>query len=184
VSSEHLRHLELCAVHLEGAEQSAKRAQEMAERAAAKTRFLEEELGSAKTKLTLSESRLQQMTARASLPPQLERVAHAPALLPLPREPEQALARYKVGLRLYQQGRFTEAETELLGAVASDDQDARYHYYLGLCRLELGKSKLASESLERGAALERECKPSRVFVTLALEAATKEKLAILDRYRR
>jgi TolA-binding protein len=177
------RLLEKRATELESAQENARQARRMAGEAAVRTGLLEKELQNAKTNLSLTHAKLQETLARATPPPQIERVVHLPALIPAPRQPEQAFLRYTKGLHLYQAGRYVEAESEFLAAIAADDQDARYHYYAGLCRLELGKKEPALEGFRTGAKLEKENKPSRVFVILALEAASKERLELLRSFR-
>jgi tetratricopeptide (TPR) repeat protein len=94
-----------------------------------------------------------------------------------------AYRHYTAGLTLYQEGRYRRAEQEFQAAVDADNQDARYQYYLGLAHWSQGAHRAAAESFRRGARLERDHKPSRVFVSAALEGLPEEAQRAVSVYR-
>jgi hypothetical protein len=81
--------------------------------------------------------------------------------------PLAAEQHYTDGLAYYFARRYPEAERALAAAVADDDLDARFHYFLGLAQLLQGKD--AAAELRRGAALEGQGRPPRAAVDAALE---------------
>src|SRR5690349_17213054 len=58
------------------------------------------------------------------------------------------------GVDLYKQGKYSEAEAELRGAVAADDSNARAHRMLGLAMVEQRKFDEAAGQLNKAAELE------------------------------
>ena len=93
---------------------------------------------------------------------------------------------YGVGLHLYQERKYGEAETQFQQAIRFFDKDARYHYYLGLCQLEQGgnrKQDAAAKSLEQGGRLEANARPSTVEVNAALERIQGDRRAVINAYR-
>jgi TolA-binding protein len=166
---------------------SARDAREAADRATARAQKLESRLQVSESELRLAQTRFREMTAQREAAAQLRKVEEKPQPPspppPVVHDPLLAYQAYKHGLALYQEGRHADAEKEFLTAVRADDEDARYHYFLGLARLSQGKRDLAEESFRRGAQLERDHRPSPVFVTLALEQAPRESLSVLNGYR-
>jgi Flp pilus assembly protein TadD len=100
-----------------------------------------------------------------------------------PPDPLRAEGFYARGLRLYFQGHYEAAEQEFLQAVRFSDQDARYLYFLGLSRLNLGKLDLAREDFRAGARLEVLEKPARGAVSLSLERVQGPHRLLLNAYR-
>ena len=94
-----------------------------------------------------------------------------------------AYEHYTKGLRAYRDGNYQDAEKEFQNAVDNDQQDARYYYYLGLARWSLGKKEAAADDFRAGAKLEKENKPSQIFIQLALDRAEDEALRDLSRFR-
>jgi hypothetical protein len=93
---------------------------------------------------------------------------------------------YGIGLHLYQQRKFAEAETQFKQAVSYFDKDARYLYYLGLCQLEQGsknKRDAALYSWEQASRLEANSRPNTAEVNLALERIQGSRRVLLDGYR-
>jgi len=181
-SQEEKRAAEAQTAELKQALRSAREASQQANAAVATSNALARDLHIARAKLKAAEIKLQDMEAqrRASYPyDSLNGTAGVHA-----RQPERAYARYTNGLHLYQDGKFPEAEKEFCAAVKLDDQDARYHYFLGLVRVELNMRDQAVEGFQRGVRLEEEHMPSRVFVALALESARKDGLEVLNRFRK
>jgi hypothetical protein len=98
--------------------------------------------------------------------------------------PLLAEAAYMAGVQSYWAGRYDRAEQQFLNAIRNDGRDARYHYYLGLTRLSLQKRTAAQQDFERGAALERQGRPSRVAVNAALERIQGGTRQTVEGYRR
>jgi tetratricopeptide (TPR) repeat protein len=82
--------------------------------------------------------------------------------------PVEAEKRYAEGLNLFTAGKYAEAEKDFLAAVESDNQDARYFYFLGLSRL-LQNKRSAYEDFEQGSRLEQLNRPGTAAVSAALE---------------
>jgi hypothetical protein len=76
---------------------------------------------------------------------------------------------YADGVNFFFDGDYASAERALQDAVANNGLDARYHYFLGLARLALGKTRQAQEDFDQGAALERLGRPGSAAVSAALE---------------
>ncbi len=76
---------------------------------------------------------------------------------------------YANGVNFYFDGDYVSAERALTDAIANNNLDARYYYFLGLARLALGKTREAQEDLDQGAALERAGRPASPAVSAALE---------------
>jgi len=181
-SDEKKRAAETQAAELKKALQSAREASQKANAAVATSNALAGDLQIARARLKAAEIKLHEMETQRRAPypyDSLDGTASAHA-----RRPDQAYARYTKGLHLYHDGKFPDAEKEFTAAVKLDDQDARYHYFLGLVLVELKMREQAVEGFQRGARLEEEHMPSRVFVALALESARKEGLEVLNRFRK
>src|SRR6185437_5766848 len=73
----------------------------------------------------------------------------------VPADPINAEKHYALGQRLYWSRQYAAAEKEFLDAIRYHDQDARYMYFLGLTRLNLGKRAFAEASFRRGGMLEQ-----------------------------
>jgi TolA-binding protein len=151
--------------------------------ASARARDLEDKLKATEDKLEAVESKLEEMTARLASAHETQRTAFTPPDNPPAADAALAYQSYAKGLVSYAAGRYADAEREFLAAGNSDGEDARFHYFLGLSRLALGKPAEAAENFQRGSCLERENKPSRVFVSVALERVRSEALEILNRCR-
>jgi len=83
-------------------------------------------------------------------------------------QPFQAERHYLAGLSRYHVRDFANAEKEFIKAITNFDQDARYHYFLGLSRLQQGK-RGSTEDFEEAARLEADGRPARDAVDAALE---------------
>src|SRR5207249_12228439 len=83
-------------------------------------------------------------------------------------QPFQAERHYLAGLSRYHARDFANAEKEFAEAITNFEQDARYHYFLGLSRLQQGK-RGSPEDFEQAARLESEGRPARDAVDTALE---------------
>jgi TolA-binding protein len=94
-----------------------------------------------------------------------------------------AYRHYSAGRTLYLAGRYLRAQAEFQAAVDGDPADARYQYYLGLARWSQGAHRAAADNFRQGARLERDHKPSRVFVSAALEELPEEAVRALAVYR-
>jgi hypothetical protein len=75
---------------------------------------------------------------------------------------------YAAGLRDYFDRHYANAERELEAAIAQDNQDARFYYFLGLARLAQGKPG-ADMDFEQGIRLEQQNRPGLAAVSAALE---------------
>jgi hypothetical protein len=80
----------------------------------------------------------------------------------------QAERHYLAGLSRYYASDFANAEKEFAQAIMNFDQDARYHYFLGLARLQQGK-RGNTEDFDEAARLEAGGHPARDAVDNALE---------------
>jgi len=90
------------------------------------------------------------------------------------------------GLHDFWQGQYPAAEEQFRKTVAYFDQDARFHYYLGLaCLLQGTKAKRqqARYNFDVGARLERENRPGPVAVNASLERLQGQLRQYLDDYR-
>jgi tetratricopeptide (TPR) repeat protein len=116
-------------------------------------------------------------------PPEKKTVVLPPLKLAPVRDGKLAFERYEKGLISYRLANYADAEKEFLAAVEADDQDARYQYYAGLTCWARGKREDALSYFRKGARLERENKPSQVFVKVALESADGEALKEVNRVR-
>lgn len=85
------------------------------------------------------------------------------------QNPLAAEAHYAVGLRLYWERKYADAEKEFYISIEDFDQDARFFYFLGLTRLAQGKRDEAFTNFEQGARLEQQNRPGPVAVNEALE---------------
>jgi tetratricopeptide (TPR) repeat protein len=83
-------------------------------------------------------------------------------------QPFQAERHYLAGLSRYHARDFASAEKEFGQAISNFDQDARYHYFLGLSRLQQGK-RGSAEEFDEAARLEADGRPARAAVDAALE---------------
>ncbi|MBI1915030.1 MAG: hypothetical protein HYS12_09885, partial [Planctomycetes bacterium] len=94
-------------------------------------------------------------------------VQRTPDRLRVP-QPFQAERHYLAGLGRYHSRDFANAEKEFALAISNFDQDARYHYFLGLTRLQQGK-RGSAEDFDEAARLEADGRPARDAVDTALE---------------
>jgi len=83
-------------------------------------------------------------------------------------QPFQAEQHYVIGLGRFHARDYAGAEKEFTKAIGNFDQDARYHYFLGLARLQQGK-RGAPEEFDEAARLEADGRPARDAVDVALE---------------
>ena len=82
--------------------------------------------------------------------------------------PFQAQKHYAAGLSRFFERDYATAEKEFAKAIENFDLDARYHYYLGLARLQQRKRGPA-EDFDQAARLELEGRPARDAVDASLE---------------
>jgi TolA-binding protein len=158
------------------AKKDADRAMELAAALDRKLKLTEEQLKQ-------TERQLQVVSARTEPPPPPKPPAMKDVAPPAPVDTLPAYKHFAQGLRAYRDSRYAEAEQEFLAAVRADDQDARYHYYLGLSRWAQGRRAEAATHFRQGGRLERDNKPSQVFVAVALERVPGEALKALSAYR-
>jgi hypothetical protein len=100
-----------------------------------------------------------------------------------PSNPLEAEKHYALGLRLYWNRNYDQAEKEFLSAVRYQDQDARYMYFLGLSRLAQGRRAFAVESFRRGGMLEQQNKPASATISMTLERVQGPDRLLLNKYR-
>jgi tetratricopeptide (TPR) repeat protein len=103
-------------------------------------------------------------------------------------QPQPVLAErhFGRGLAYYWQQKYPQAEEELQKALACYNQDARYHYFLGLARLAQrtpAKREAAWFEFEQGARLEAENRPASSVVNASLERIQGPVRAYLDQFR-
>lgn len=96
---------------------------------------------------------------------------------------DQARRDYAMGLIAFNSGRLTDAEAEFGRAVTGNAGDARYWYYLGLARYQLGRSDEAVTAFRKGAELEARGKPNSRAVSEAFERMPLRLRAVLKQYR-
>jgi TolA-binding protein len=162
----------------------ASQAEESARSALARATALEDKLKFAELRWQKSESKLQELGARQETAAKTKSIVMpALKLTPPAHDGKTAYQHYAKGLGLYKDGLHAEAEQEFLAAVRADDQDARYHYYLGLSRWAQGKHEQATTDFRTGARLERDNKPSRIFVKVALDRVDEAALKEMNRFR-
>jgi tetratricopeptide (TPR) repeat protein len=145
-------------------------------------RTLKDQLQAAEAKLADAQKQLRQTAAPLPPAPQEHSVLKVPAD-PAPRDPVAAHAAYARGLDLYHKQSYAEAEKSFAAAVGSDDEDARYHYLLGLCRWQLGQRDQAMVYFKQAAALEQQNKPSGAFVRPVLQEMPAEVLQKIEPLR-
>jgi tetratricopeptide (TPR) repeat protein len=170
----------------------AAQAKKTAEEAFARAAFLDEKLRTTEARLQKTEGKLREIKAEqeaarqvksARVPPPEKTLILPPLKLATTHDGKVAFEHYEKGLVFYRQSNYADAEKEFLAAVEADDQDARYQYYAGLTRWARGKREEAQAYFRKGARLERDNKPSQVFVKLALERADGEALQEMNRVR-
>jgi tetratricopeptide (TPR) repeat protein len=83
-------------------------------------------------------------------------------------QPMQGEKFYGIGLNRFFARDYAGAEQEFIRALENFDRDARYHYFLGLARLQQRK-RGAAEDFEQAAKLELQGWPSRAAVDASLE---------------
>ena len=163
--------------------QRAADAGKAAEAALVRATVLEDKLRAAETNLRKSESKVKELSTSKVTPIQVKPVGLPPLKMAMPHDEKLAYDHYAKGLGFYRDTRFSEAEREFRSAVEADDEDARYHYYLGLSQWSQGKQEDAAAHFRQGARRERENKPSQVFVKLALERIDNGALKEMNRFR-
>jgi tetratricopeptide (TPR) repeat protein len=105
-----------------------------------------------------------------------------PAPPPGAVDPLEAERDYALGLNFYFDGNYARAVQAFQDAVEHDDQDARYHFFLGLALEALGRPE-ANEAFSRGAALERLGRPAPAVIDAALERVQGPARRALNRAR-
>lgn len=93
---------------------------------------------------------------------------------------------YGIGLHLYHQQRWSDAEAQFRQAISYYDKDARYYYFLGLTELEQGsvaKRDAAFHAWEQASRLEANSRPTSREVNVALERIQGDRRAFLNNYR-
>lgn len=94
-------------------------------------------------------------------------IQRRPDRLTIP-QPMQGEKLYAAALNRYFDRDYAGAEKDLMHAIENFDRDARYHYYLGLARLQQRK-RGAAEEFDQAAKLELQGWPARAAVDAALE---------------
>ncbi|HEV3083483.1 MAG TPA: hypothetical protein VGY66_27120 [Gemmataceae bacterium] len=164
--------------------QRAARAEESAQAALARAVALEDKLKATELKWQKSESKVNELKAKQEAVAKAKPLVMPPLKLTAPvHDAKLAYQHYAKGLGLYRTALYAEAEQEFDAAVQADDQDARYHYYQGLARWAQGKHEQAATSFRAGAHMERDNKPSRIFVKVALDHVDLATLKEVNRYR-
>src|SRR5262249_19936225 len=97
-------------------------------------------------------------------------------------QPFQAERHYVTGLGRFHAQDYAGAEKEFARAIGNFDQDARYHYFLGLARLQQGK-RSAAEDFDEAARLEADGRPARDAVDAALERVQGEARRLIKEAR-
>ncbi len=93
---------------------------------------------------------------------------------------------YGVGLHLYHQRKFAEAETQFRQAISYFDKDARYYYFLGLSQLEQGTKTKRDASIfawEQASRLEANSRPTSREINLTLERIQGDRRFLLNAFR-
>jgi hypothetical protein len=98
--------------------------------------------------------------------------------------PLQAEWHFAAGVNSYWSGAYARAEEQFQAAIRNDNQDARYHYYLGLARWPQGKRDAARNAFERGAELERDNRPAREAINALLERVQGSLRQEVDQFRK
>jgi hypothetical protein len=164
--------------------QRAARAEESAQTALARAVVLEDRLKATELKWQKSESKVNELKAKQEAVAKAKPIVMPPLKLTAPiHDAKLAYQHYAKGLGLYRTALYAEAEQEFDAAVQADDQDARYHYYQGLARWAQGKHEQAATSFRAGARMERDNKPSRIFVKVALDRVDLAALKEMNRFR-
>jgi hypothetical protein len=125
-----------------------------------------------------------QAVARAAIEDKPRSVTSLPSADADAGNPLHAESAYVDGVRQFWAGAYAQAEERFLEAIRNDGRDARYHYYLGLCRWAQGKRAAARRDFERGAELERQDRPARAAVNAALERIQGNLRQEVDQFRR
>jgi hypothetical protein len=100
--------------------------------------------------------------------------------------PAMAEKHFSRGLDFFWAKRYSDAEGELVKAVVSYDEDARYRYFLGMARYMQGttdKRLLAGQDFEKGVQLERARHPSAREVNASLERVQGSLRSLIEGYR-
>ena len=98
-------------------------------------------------------------------------------------DPEASERHYSAAVRLYWTRRYADAEKEVRQAIRSNDQDARYAYYLGLIRLAQGDRDGAQSAFRQAGRLEAQQRPPREVVSASLERLQGADRRLLNSYR-
>jgi hypothetical protein len=98
--------------------------------------------------------------------------------------PLQAEWHFAAGISSYWSGAYGRAEEQFQAAIRNDNQDARYHYYLGLARWSQGNRDAARNAFERGAELERQNRPAREAINALLERVQGSLRQEVDQFRK
>ncbi len=96
---------------------------------------------------------------------------------------EESLTKYDSGIQAYFDGRYADAEAAFAEAVKVQPSDARYWYFLGLCKYAQGKTSEAVSDFKSGADWEGRAKPGRRIVATALEPIQGAARLELEKYR-
>ncbi len=100
-----------------------------------------------------------------------------------PPDVQQAERYFDLGLQLYWERRYAQAEKAFAQAIRSFDQDARFVYYLGLAQLGQDRRDQALESFKKAGVLEQLGKPQSAIVSASLERIQGGERSVLNRYR-
>jgi tetratricopeptide (TPR) repeat protein len=122
--------------------------------------------------------------ARAALEEKHQSVSSAASFDVNAGNPLLAESAYNEGVRQFWAGAYARGEQRFLQAIRYDSHDARYYYYLGLCRWAQDKRGAARRDFQRGAELERQERPARPAVDAALERIQGSLREEVDQFRR
>jgi hypothetical protein len=103
---------------------------------------------------------------------------------PTDPNPLQAEWHFGAGVNSYWSGAYARAEEQFQSAIRNDNQDARYHYYLGLALWSQDKRDAARSAFERGAELERQNRPAREAINALLERVQGSLRQEVDQFRK
>jgi hypothetical protein len=98
--------------------------------------------------------------------------------------PFQAELHFSAGVNSYWAGAYARAAEQFQSAIRNDNQDARYHYYLGLARWSLGARDAARNAFDRGAELERQNRPAREAINALFERMQGSLRQEVDQFRK
>ena len=98
-------------------------------------------------------------------------------------EPRKAARAFDRGYGQYFSGRLDQAEAEFTKAIRADEEDARFHYFLGLTLMAKGDTSSAEVEFTKGRGYESQGKPSGKAISESLERVQGGSRQVVNRYR-